>query len=101
MPRGNRDNRNDDGNDEEEKPQSNHYWSLRDFPKFEGKGEQPFSHLMEFEDYLVDSHMRIEPEEGDHGYNQIIGTSSTNSKPHSRTLQEFGLVCTLRKEYLT
>ena len=26
---------------------------LADIPKFEGKGEQPFSHLMEFEDYLV------------------------------------------------
>ena len=32
-----------------------HYWSLRDIPKFEGKGEQPFSHLMEFEDYLIAS----------------------------------------------
>ena len=33
----------------------NHYWSLRDIPKFEGKGEQPFSHIMEFEDYLIAS----------------------------------------------
>ena len=63
MPRGNRDNRNDDGRDEEEHPQRNHYWSLRDIPKFEGKCEQPLSHLMEFEDYLVASGMRIEPEE--------------------------------------
>ena len=28
------------GNKDEEKT---HYWSLRDIPKFEGKGEQPFS----------------------------------------------------------
>ena len=28
----------------------------------EGKGEQPFSHLMEFEDYLVGSGMTIEPD---------------------------------------
>ena len=32
-------------------------------PKFEGKGEQPFLHLMEFEDYLVASGVRVEPEE--------------------------------------
>ena len=63
MPRGNRDNRNNDGSDEEKHPQRNHYWSLRDIPTFKGKGEQPFSHLMEFEDYLVASGMRIEPEE--------------------------------------
>ena len=43
-------------NRDEEK---NHYWSLRDIPKFEGK---PFSHLMEFEDYLI-AGVRIEPEE--------------------------------------
>ena len=28
---------------------------LEIFLKFEGKGEQPFSHLMEFENYLVAS----------------------------------------------
>ena len=38
-------------------------WSLRDIPKFEGKGEQPFSHLMEFEDYLIASGVRVEPDE--------------------------------------
>ena len=36
---------------------------LEDIPKFEGKGEQPFSHVMEFEDYLIASGVRIEPEE--------------------------------------
>ena len=51
-------------NRDEEK---NHYWSLRDIPKFEGKGEQPFSHLMEFEDYLIASGVRIEPEEDNAG----------------------------------
>ena len=44
-------------NRDEEK---NHYWSLRDMSKFEGKGEQPFSHLMEFG-------VRIEPEEDNAG----------------------------------
>ena len=64
MPRGNRGNRNDDGSDDEDHhPQRNHYCSLRDIPKFEGKGEQLFSHLMEFEDYLVASGIRIEPDE--------------------------------------
>ena len=48
------------GNKDEEKT---HYWSLRDIPKFEGKGEQPFSHLMEFEDYLIASGVRMEPDE--------------------------------------
>ena len=47
--------------------EKNHYWPLRDIPKFEGKGEQPFSHLMEFEDYLIVSGVRIEPEEGNAG----------------------------------
>ena len=51
-------------NRDEEK---NHYWSLRDIPKFEGKGEQPFSHLMEFEDYLIASGVRVEPEEDNTG----------------------------------
>ena len=45
----------------------NHYWSLGDIPKFEGKGEQPFSHLMEFEDYLIASGVRVEPEEDNAG----------------------------------
>ena len=56
MPRGDRRNdRNDNDGDDEAAQNRNHYWSLRDIPKFEGKGEQPFSHLMEFEDYLVAS----------------------------------------------
>ena len=94
MPRGNRGQRkNDDGSDDDGHDQRNHYWSLRDIPKFEGKGEQPFSHLMEFEDYLVVSGMTIEPE-----CNQIIETSSTSLKHHPRTMQEYGIVCTLRKE---
>ena len=65
-------------NRDEEK---NHYWSLRDIPKFEGKGEQPFSHLMEFEDYLIASGVRIEPEEDNAGrraevdYKDIINNS--------------------------
>ena len=57
MPRGDRRNdRNDDDDDDGGQNQNrNHYWSLRDIPKFEGKGEQPYSHLMDFEEYLVAS----------------------------------------------
>ena len=51
-------------NKDEEKT---HYWSLRDIPKFEGKGEQPFSHLMEFEDYLIALGVRMEPDEDQSG----------------------------------
>ena len=36
---------------------------LEIFSNLEGKGEQPFSHLMEFEEYLVASGMTIEPDE--------------------------------------
>ena len=60
MPRGRR---NDDGSEDEGTPHRNHYWSLRDIPKFERKGKQPFSQLMEFEDYLIISGVRVEPEE--------------------------------------
>ena len=62
MPGGDR--RNDRNNDDDDGGQNrSHYWPLRDIPKFEGKGEQPFSHLMEFEDYLVASGIAIEPDE--------------------------------------
>ena len=81
MPRGRR---NDDESDDEGTSHRNHYWSLRDIPKFEGKGEQQSSHLMEFEDYLVASGMRIEPE-GEGGqmvqpdYRDIINKSLKNN----------------------
>ena len=42
MPRGNRNGRNGDEGDDDRHDDRNHYWSLRDIPKFEGKGEQPF-----------------------------------------------------------
>ena len=62
-----RDNRGDDDDDDDDDDEvshhRNHYWSLRDIPKFEGKGEQPFLHLMEFEDYLIASGVRVEAEE--------------------------------------
>ena len=64
MPRGNRGRNGDDGDDERQ-DERNHYWSLRDIPKFEGKGEQPFSHLMEFEDYLVASDVTVDEDEND------------------------------------
>ena len=51
------------GEDDDEVSHHGHfYWSLRDIQKFEGKDEQPFLHLMEFEDYLVASGVRVEPE---------------------------------------
>ena len=52
-----------DEDDDEVSHHRHFYWSLRDIPKFEGKDEQPFLHLMEFEDYLVASGVRVEPEE--------------------------------------
>ena len=88
MPRGNRGNRNDDDSDDEEHGQRNHYWSLRDIPKFEGKGEQPFSHLMEFEDCLVASGMRIEPDEENPmvqpDYRDIINKFKASLKNNAR-----------------
>ena len=49
------------GDDDDEVAQQRHYyWSLKDIPRFEGhEGEQPFLHLMEFEDYLVTSGVSI------------------------------------------
>ena len=50
--------------DDEVAQQRHHYWSLKDIPRFEGhEDEQPFLHLMEFEDYLVASGVSIEPKE--------------------------------------
>ena len=75
------------GNKDEEKT---HYWSLRDIPKFEGKGEQPFSHLMEFEDYLVASGVRMEPDEDESGrrvdvnYRDIINKFKASLKNNAR-----------------
>ena len=75
------------GNRDEER---NYYWSLRDIPKFEGKGEQPFSHLMEFEDYLIASGVRIEPDEDENGrrvdvdYRDIINKFKASLKNNAR-----------------
>ena len=89
MPRGNR-GRNgangDDGDDRQD--ERNRYWSLRDIPKFEGKGEQPFSHLMEFDDYLVASGVTVE-EDGDDprvqpDYRDIINKFKASLKNNAR-----------------
>ena len=75
------------GNRDEERT---HYWSLRDIPKFEGKGEQPFSHLMEFEDYLIASGVRMEPDEDENGrrvdvdYRDIINKFKASLKNNAR-----------------
>ena len=48
------------GEDDDEVSHHRHfYWSLKDIPKFEGKDEQPSLHLMEFEDYLGASGVRV------------------------------------------
>ena len=65
MRRGNRNGRNGDEGDDDRQDDRNHNWSLRDIYKFEGKGEQPFSHLMEFEDYLVASGVTVDEDEDD------------------------------------
>ena len=65
IPGGNRGRNGANGDDGDRQGDRNHYWSLRDIPKFEGKGEQPFSHLMEFEDYLVAPGVTVEEDEND------------------------------------
>ena len=86
--RGNRNGRNDDDGDDDRQNDRNHYWSLRDIPKFEGKGEQPFSHLMEFEDYLVASGVTLEEDEDDPRqgpeYRDIINKFKVSLKNNAR-----------------
>ena len=83
------------GNRDEERT---HYWSLRDIPKFEGKGEQPFSHLMEFEDYLIASGVKVEADEDEDGrrvdvdYRDIINKFKASLKNNARV---WSIVCTL------
>ena len=89
MPRGNRGRNGDDGDDgDERQDERNHYWSLRDIPKFEGKGEQPFSHLMEFEDYLVASGVTVDEDENDPrarpDYRDIINKFKASLKNNAR-----------------
>ena len=90
-----------DDNDDDEVSQYKHFhWSLGDIPKFEGQGEQPFFHLIEFEDYLVASDVRVEPE-GVRGntvqpnYKDIINKFNASLKNNARIC----LLCTLRKEF--
>ena len=92
------------GDGDDEVAQHRHFhWSLKDIPRFEGhEGEQPFLHLMEFEDYLVASGVSIEPKEVrgnivQPDYKDIINKFKASLK----TMQESGLVCTLRKECQT
>ena len=89
IPRGNRgQGNNDDGSDDDGQDQRNQYWSLRDIPKFEGKDEQPFSHFMEFEDYLVASGITIEPDEDNPkaqpDYRDIINKFKASLKNNAR-----------------
>ena len=72
--------RNDDDDGGQNK---NNYWSLRDIPKFEGKGEQPYSHLMEFEDYLVASGIAIDPDENPN-YRDIFNKFKASLKNNAR-----------------
>ena len=89
------------GEDDDEVSHHRHfYWSLRDIPKFEGKDEQPLLHLMEFEDYLVASGVRIELEEIRGNMVQPDYQDTVNKfKASLKIMQDFGLECTLRKEY--
>ena len=87
MPRGNKGRNGDDGDDDRQ-DERNHCWSLRDIPKFEGKGEQPFSHLMEFEDYLVASGVTVDDDENDPrvrpDYRDIINKFKASFKNNAR-----------------
>ena len=86
MPTGNRGRNGDDG--DERQDERNHYWSLRDIPKFKGKGEQPFSYLMEFEDYLVASGVTVDDDENDPrvrpDYRDIINKFKASLKNNAR-----------------
>ena len=87
MPRGNRNGRNGDEGDDDRQDDRNHYWSLRDIPKFEGKGEQPFSHLMEFEDYLVASGVTVDEDDDPRArpdYRDIINKFKASLKNNAR-----------------
>ena len=57
-------------------------------PKFEGKGEQPFSHLLDFEDYLVASCVTVEEDEDDpkvqSDYRDIINKFKASLKNNAR-----------------
>ena len=80
--------RNGRNGDDDRQDDRNHYWSLRDIPKFEGKGEQPFSHLMEFEDYLVASGITVNEDEDDPrqrpDYRDIINKFKASLKNNAR-----------------
>ena len=88
MPRGNRNGRNGDDGDDDRQDERNHYWSLRDIPKFEGKGEQPYSHLMEFEDYLLASGVTLDEDDDDPragpDYRDIINKFKASLKNNAR-----------------
>ena len=63
---------------------------LETFPNLREKREQPFSHLMEFEDYLIASGVRIEPDEDENGrridvdYRDIINKFKASLKNNAR-----------------
>ena len=98
-----RGNTRDDDDDDEVSHHRHFHWSLKDIPRFEGQdGEQPFLHLIEFEDYLVASGVSIEPKEVrcntvQQDYKDIINKFKASLK----TMQESGLSCILRKECQT
>ena len=68
---------------------------LETFPNLRGKGEQPFSHLMEFEDYLIASGVRIEPDEDENGrridvdYRDIINKFKASLKKQCQGLVQY------------
>ena len=73
-----------DEDDDEVSHHKHFYWSLRDIPKFEGNDEQPFLHIMEFEDYLVASGVRVEPEEIRGNYQDIVNKFKASLKSNAR-----------------
>ena len=56
---------------------------LETSPNLKGKGEQPYSHLMEFEDYLVATGIAIEPDENPN-YRDIINKFKASLKNNAR-----------------
>ena len=65
---------------------------LETFPNLRETGEQPYSHLMEFEDYLIASGVRAESEEDKEGrridvdYRDIINKFKASLKNNAQGL---------------
>ena len=68
------------------------------FPNLREKVNSHYSHLMEFEEYLVALGMTIEPDEDNPRVQPDYRDIINKFKASLKTMQGSGIVCTLRKE---